>query len=73
MRVQGLGTNEFKQSCWSKALNWSQRLSDEVPRPKSGKLRAKPTWHLFWRRNQLVWNKNSAKRRDPDLENQESS
>jgi hypothetical protein len=25
-RVQGPGTNEFKQSYWSKALNWSQRL-----------------------------------------------
>jgi hypothetical protein len=24
MRVQGPGTNEFKQSYWSKALNWSQ-------------------------------------------------
>jgi hypothetical protein len=25
-RVQGPGTNEFKQSYWSKALNWSQGL-----------------------------------------------
>jgi hypothetical protein len=43
----------------------------ECPRPKSDKLRAKPTWHLFWRVNQLVRIKNSAKRRDSDLENQE--
>jgi len=26
MRVQGAGTNEFKKSYWSKALNWSQGL-----------------------------------------------
>jgi hypothetical protein len=49
MRVQGSGTNEFKQSYWSKALNWSQgRPLDEGPRPKSDRqIEAKPTWHLF--------------------------
>jgi len=26
MSVQGAGTNEFKKSYWSKALNWSQGL-----------------------------------------------
>jgi len=35
-RVQGSGTNKFKQSYWLKALNWSQL--DEGPKPKSGKL-----------------------------------
>jgi hypothetical protein len=39
MRVQGPRTNEFKQFHWWKALNWSPRLLDEGPRPKSGKLR----------------------------------
>jgi hypothetical protein len=38
-RVQNPGTNEFKQSQWLKALNWSPRPLDEGPRPKSGKLR----------------------------------
>ncbi len=39
MRVQGPGTNEFKQSYWSKALNWSQGLSTRVEDQNSGKLR----------------------------------
>jgi len=44
-----------------------------VPIPKSGKLRLKPTLHLFWRENQLIQTqKNSAKRRAPDMESQES-
>ncbi len=74
MRVQGPGTNEFKQSYWLKALNWSPRPFNEGPRPKIGKLsEAKPTWHLFWRDNQLVCTKKqSAKTRAHDLENQES-
>ncbi len=54
-QVQGWGTNKFKQSHWSKALNWSPRPLDEGPKPKSGKLRLNLTWHLFWRENQLVW------------------
>jgi len=29
-------------------INWSQGLLDEGPRPKSGKLRLKATWHLSW-------------------------
>jgi hypothetical protein len=42
-------------------------------RPKSGKIEAKPTWHLFWKENQSVQTeKNSAKKRAPDMENQES-
>jgi len=40
---------------------------------KKWQIEAKPTWHLIWKENQLVWTqKNSAKRRAPDLENQES-
>jgi hypothetical protein len=54
MRVQGLGINEFKQSYWSKALNWSQSPLDKGPRANSD---AKPKWHLFWRENQLVGTK----------------
>jgi hypothetical protein len=46
------------------------RTLDEGPRPKSGKLRL--IWHLLWRENQIVRIKRSAKRRPPDLENQES-
>jgi hypothetical protein len=42
-------------------------------RTKKWQIKAKPTWHLFWRENQLVPGpKNSAKRRAADLENQES-
>jgi hypothetical protein len=39
MRIQGPGTNEFKQSYLSKASNWSSRPIDKGPTPKSGKLR----------------------------------
>jgi hypothetical protein len=49
------------------------RPFDESPRPKKLQIEVKPTWHLFWRENQLVSTKNSsAKRRALDLENQES-
>ncbi len=33
-RVQGPRINQFKQSYWLKALNWSPRPLDEGPRPK---------------------------------------
>ncbi len=39
---------------------------------KKWQIEGKPICHLFWRENQLVWTKNSAKSRAPDLENQES-
>jgi hypothetical protein len=40
---------------------------------KEWQIEAKPTWHLFWREKQLGRTpKNNAKRRAPDLENQES-
>jgi len=47
-----------------KSFKLAPRPFDEGPRPKSGKLsEAKPTWHLFWRENQLVWiKKHSAKK-----------
>jgi hypothetical protein len=32
--VQGPGTNEFKQSYWLKALNWSPRPFDEESKSK---------------------------------------
>jgi hypothetical protein len=72
MRVQGPGTNEFKQSYWSKALNWSPRPLDKGPRPKSGKLRL--NLHGTGSGGKINWfgPNNSAKRRAPDLENQES-
>jgi hypothetical protein len=45
----------------------------EGSKTKKWQIEAKPTWHLFWRENQLVQTKkNNAKRRAPDLENQES-
>ncbi len=69
MRVQGLGTNEFKQSYWSKALNWPQ---NEGPKPESGKLRLNLHGTCFGRKINWLGPKNSAKRRAPDLENQES-
>jgi hypothetical protein len=53
------------------SLNWSQGFKG--PRPKKWPIEVKPTWHRFWKENQLVLTKkNSAKRRAPDLENQES-
>ncbi len=73
MRVQGPGTNEFKQSYWLKALNWSQRPLDRVQDQKVAKIEAKPTkWHCFGGKINWFGPKNSAKRRAPDLENQES-
>jgi hypothetical protein len=39
MKVQGPGTDEFKQSYWSKALNRSQGLYMRVQDPKIGTLR----------------------------------
>ncbi len=70
MSVQGPGTNEFKQSCWSKALNRSQGM--RVQDQKSGKLRLNLHGTCFGGKNSWVKPKNSAKRRAPDLENQES-
>jgi hypothetical protein len=70
MSVQGPGTNEFKQSCWSKALNRSQGM--RVQDQKSGKLRLNLHGTWFGGKNSWVRPKNSAKRRAPDLENQES-
>jgi hypothetical protein len=29
----------------------------EGSKPKKWQIEAKPTWHLFWRENQLVWTK----------------
>jgi hypothetical protein len=72
MRVQGPGTNEFKQFYWLKALNWSPRLLDKGPRQKSGKLRL--NLRDTCSGGKIIWfrPKNSAKRRAPDSENQES-
>jgi hypothetical protein len=59
------------KSYWSKASNWSQGLKDKDPRPKSGKL--KVNLHGTYFRGKINWLKEtSAKRRAPDLENQES-
>jgi hypothetical protein len=72
MRVQGPGTNEFKQYYWPKALNIGPKAFRRGSKTKKWQIEAKLTWHLFWRENQLVQTqKNSAKRRAPDLENQE--
>jgi hypothetical protein len=47
------------------------RALDKGPRPKS--VEAKHKWHLFWRGKSIGPDqKNNAKRRAPDLENQES-
>jgi hypothetical protein len=37
-----------------KAFKLIPRPLHEDPKPKSGKLRLNPTWHLLWRENQLV-------------------
>jgi hypothetical protein len=47
-----------------KALNWSQGFLDRVCKTRKWQIEAKPTWHLFWRENELVRTKKiSAKRR----------
>jgi len=69
--VRGPATNGFKQSYWSKALNWSQGF-DEGRKPKSGKLRLNLHGTCFGWKISWFSTKNSAKRRAPDLENQES-
>jgi hypothetical protein len=56
MRVQGPGTNEFKQFLLVKSFKLVPRPLNNGPRPKKLQIEAKPTWHLFWRENQLVWN-----------------
>jgi hypothetical protein len=53
MRVQGPGTNEFKQSYWFERFKLVPRPLDKGPRPKSGKLRLN-LHATCWRENQLV-------------------
>jgi len=72
MRVQGLGTNEFKQSYCSKSFKLVPRPLDEDPKPKSGKLRLNLHGTCFGGKINWFGPKNSAKSRAPDLENQES-
>jgi hypothetical protein len=55
-----------------KALSWSQGFLDEYPRPKSGKLRLNLHGTCFEGKMNWFGPKNGAKRRAPDLENQES-
>jgi hypothetical protein len=50
---QDPGTNEFMQSYWWKALKLVPRSLNEGVRPKSGKIEAKLTWHLFWREKSI--------------------
>ncbi len=47
------GTNEFKQSYLSKALNLSQGLQTRVEDLR-WQIKAKHTWHLFSRENQVI-------------------
>jgi hypothetical protein len=55
------------------SFNLVPRPLDEGLRPKKWQIEAQPSWHLFWRENQLVGTKKTVlKRRAPDLENQES-
>jgi hypothetical protein len=70
MKVQGPWINEFKQSYWSKTLNWSPRPLDKGPRPKSGKLKINLHNTYFGRKINCFGPKNSVKKRAPDLENQ---
>ncbi len=66
MRFQGPGTNEFEQSYWSKALNWSQEQN-------SGKLMLNLHGTTVVEGKSISFGpKKSAKRRASDLENQES-
>jgi hypothetical protein len=39
MRIEGQGSNEIEQSYWMIAIKLDPQLSDEGPRPKSGKSR----------------------------------
>jgi hypothetical protein len=61
MRVQSPGTHEFKQSYWSKALNWSQGLRRGF-KTKKWQIEAKPTRHMFWMENQLVQTRKESKK-----------
>ncbi len=65
MRVPGLGTNEFKQILLVKSF-------ELVPKPKSRKLRLNLHGTCFGGKINWFGPKNSARRRAPDLENQES-
>jgi hypothetical protein len=60
------------KSYWSKALNWSQGLLGEGPRPKSDKLRLNLHTPILEGKSIGSDPKKSAKRRARDLENQES-
>jgi len=67
MKVQGPWTNEFKQSYWLKALNWLKAFKRRA-KTKKWQIDAKPTWHMFWKENQLGHTKKNAKRRALNLE-----
>jgi hypothetical protein len=59
MRVQGLGINEFQAILLVESFKLIPRpLDEEGPKPKKWEIEAKPTWHMFWRGNQLVWTQN---------------
>jgi hypothetical protein len=67
MRVQGPWINEFKKSYWLKTLNWSKAFKQKA-KTKKWQIEAKPTWHMFWKDNQLGHTKKNAKWRALNLE-----
>jgi hypothetical protein len=74
MRVQGPGTNEFKQILLAESFKLVPRPLNQGPRPKSGKFEAKLTYMALVSEGKSIGSdqKNSAKRRAPDFENQKS-
>jgi hypothetical protein len=72
MRFQGRRTNYIQAILLVKSFKLVPRSLDEGPRPKSGKLRLNLQGTCFGGKINWFGPKNSAKRRAPDLENQES-
>jgi hypothetical protein len=48
--------------------NFGSKAFRRGSKTKKWQIEAKPTWHLFWRINQLVWINKQCKMRAPDLE-----
>jgi hypothetical protein len=73
MRVQGLGSNEIEQILVAESHKLDPRPLDEYPRPTSGQIKAKLTWHHF--EGKINWfgpPKKKAQRRARGLENQDA-
>ncbi len=75
---EGPRSNEIEQYYWLRAINWIHGLYLRVQDQKSGKIKAKPTWHHFG--GKINWfrpkegrkKKTQAQKRAHDLENQDA-